>query len=248
MFRKKVEDEIDVKCKNTKKEIISERNKFSFSLGIVIVVIGILSFFLDCSNNVLIGVSISSLLFSIINCFFNENSKMQIIPLLVLMTFLIYPEGIEKIPVIKILLNPKLNNAIVFISLGMNFVLNYIIEIDQEFSNKAEIIETIGSIYDSIINGLESHIIIKEIIIKINKILIKKKIYDEELTEEINKLSNFCEEELFVNEVKSKLAKIGNDKNTLQYTMGEIEDAIYQSGNFQRTSLHSKIEKKKNTE
>lgn len=119
------------------------KSKFALSFGIALIFIGIINFFLETNNIILFGISLSAFIFSIISILFatmideEKCEFLNIIPLIVLLCFLCYGNELMKIDIIKYIVNSKLTSSLTFISFGLSFASEYIIE------NKFKLVERI---------------------------------------------------------------------------------------------------------
>lgn len=119
------------------------KSKFALSFGIALIFIGIINFFLETNNIILFGISLSAFIFSIISILFatmideEKCEFLNIIPLVVLLCFLCYGNELMKIDIIKYIVNSKLTSSLTFISFGLSFASEYIIE------NKFKLVERI---------------------------------------------------------------------------------------------------------
>lgn len=110
------------------------KTKFAFSFGISLILIGIINFFLSTNNIILFGVSLSGFLFSIISILFatlldeKKYEFLNILPLLVLLCFLCYGNELMKMDIVKYIINSKITSSLTFISFGLSFVSEYIME------------------------------------------------------------------------------------------------------------------------
>ena len=72
IFMEEYREEINEELKN---------NSIVLSFAIAIFVIGVFSCFYDAGNGLLIGISIATLLLTIIQCFSNGNTMLNILPI-----------------------------------------------------------------------------------------------------------------------------------------------------------------------
>ncbi|MDY5875562.1 MAG: hypothetical protein SPJ74_05780, partial [Bacilli bacterium] len=92
-----------------KEEIKSElkNNSIVLSFALSIIVIGIFSIFYKNSTSLLIGIALSSLLLTIIQCVSNGNTMYNILPILTMLVFGFFQKSLENIPVINVLLKEQ---------------------------------------------------------------------------------------------------------------------------------------------
>lgn len=209
------------------KGINREKNKFSISFGLVLVIIGICLFFTDCNNNLLIGVSISSFIFSITSCFCSEKSIFNFLPLLVLMVFMVFPDQLEKIPYIRVLLDPRFNNAIVFVSFGFSFIFNYLVDIKKDVDEKFKVMENTNRHLTFAVKRAEFCMVTKKEILKILTLLSNKKYVD--VYDSLENLNEYVSRENLIVGVTTNLLDKGFDKKVDVFDIDDIESAIYAS-------------------
>jgi len=107
-----------------KDDILSElkNNSIVLSFALSIVIIGFISIFYKNSDTLLIGIAVSSLLLTVIQCFGNGNTMLNILPIFTLLIFGFFPNTIENIPVIQILLKEEFRNLIIFLAFALTFL------------------------------------------------------------------------------------------------------------------------------
>lgn len=109
--------------------------KFSLALGISLIIISIISIFLKINSLVMIGISISAVIFSIINMLptillILEKKKIEIeylyiIPFVCLFFFSCFSDDLFKIPIINGIAHSNFVNFISIFSFGLLFVSYY---------------------------------------------------------------------------------------------------------------------------
>ena len=105
-----------------RKELREElmNNSIVLSFGICIIIIGIFSMFYKSDNTLLVGIALSTLLLSIIQCFKNGNSLLNILPIITLFLFGFFHDSINKIPVLNILLQDNYRNLVIYLAFGFS--------------------------------------------------------------------------------------------------------------------------------
>lgn len=214
-----------------------KENGFKISLGIATIILGIFSVRFNSSNIIIIGISISSFLISIIDVFCSKNSIFYTIPLSILLIFCVFPNDIEKISIFKPLLEPKLNDMIVYISFGLFFLFNSISGIKNRYNNIISNIENNQRYMKMSNDQLQNCVIINQKIYKLLEVLYKKEINDKELNEVVNEIRKYADEEEFISHIRFNLAKKGLNNNINKFNIEEIEKVIVQESNFTRKNL-----------
>ena len=108
----------DIFMEEHKEEIKREltNNSIVLSFAFAIIVIGFISCFYETGNGLLIGIALSTLLLTLIQCFSNGNTMLNILPIFTMLAFGFFGGFIEKIPVVNLLLNESLRNFIIFLA------------------------------------------------------------------------------------------------------------------------------------
>ena len=226
-----------------KEEIREElrNNSIVLSFAIAIVIIGIFSIFYNAGNGLLIGIALSTLLLTIIQCFSNGNTMLNILPIFTMLVFGFFDDFIMKIPVINLLLNEHLQYFIIFISFALSFITqaykNILYKHDlhkQELSennNKNKIMLADLSTNKKTLNLAN----------KIKRIADDRNIYDSQLNGAIDDLIDYIESESFVTTVKSSLVMKGKEEKKTVFDIEEIEESILMSsGNNRDREINAK--------
>ena len=197
-------------------------NKFSLSFGISFVIVGILNIFFETDNTVLFALSISAVLFSIINIVTTKYKLeyLYTIPFVVLVAILCYNNYFNENGTFVNLVNSKITNILTFISFGTLFISEYI----KSYKEKAKERMANMMINDEIFNY--SSLILK-LVNDYLKALIEKKItLDKENNSFIKKIEELCQE-------KGKQAMIANDLLKMEKNYFSIQEfmKIYEKNN-----------------
>lgn len=225
-FKKKTvnEDEFDYK-----EEVDGElkNNSIVLSFAISIIIVGIISvFYKNNANTLLIGIAISSFLLTLIQCFSNGNTMLNITPIFTMLLFGFFDQSIEKIPLINLLLKEKYSNLIIFIAFSFTFLTqayknilfkHKIREADIQYNEEKN--KMINSELEIIHN-------IKDKVIRIQKIAKEKQLHDSSFDKAIEDLLNYVEDESFVSHVKASLIKKGSEDKKVTFNIEEIEESI----------------------
>lgn len=229
-------NKIKLKENKHKEEIKEElkNNSIVLSFAISIIIIGIFSIFYKNSNSLLIGIAISSLLLTIIQCLSNGNTMVNILPIFTLLIFGFFGESISKIPVLNVLLNEKYSNFIIFLAFSLTFLTqaykNVIFkhklkEAKVEFNNdKNEMLNTELTIIKNI----------KDKTKKIKRSIDEVNIKDKNINNSIKDLLTYVDDETFITNVKSSLINKGNEDKKTTFNIEEVEESILLNSNMNR--------------
>lgn len=224
-----------------KKEIEAElkNNSIVLSFALSIIVIGIISIFYQNSDTLLIGIAISSLLLTIIQCIGNGNTMLNIFPIFTLLIFGFFPKTIENIPGINTLLKDDYRNLIIFIAFSLTFLT-------QSYKNIVfkHNIEKAGVEYNKEKNKMITAQleIIKNIKNKTNRIKTiseEKGLYDLSFNKAINDLNEYVENETFINNVKSTLIVKGSEDQKSTFNIEEVEESILLNSGVARREINA---------
>lgn len=216
-----------------------KNNSIVLSFALSIIIIGIISIFYKNSNNLLIGIAISSLLLTIIQCISNGNTILNILPIFTMLIFGFFPKTIENIPGVNILLKDDFCNLIIFLAFSLTFLT-------QAYKNiifKHEIdkvgVECNKEKNKMITAQLE---IIKNIKVKTSKIKSiseEKGLYDLSFNKAINDLDDYVENETFINNVKSTLINKGSEDQKSTFNIEEVEESILLNSGVARRKINA---------
>ena len=214
-----------------KKELREElmNNSIVLSFGICIIIIGVFSMFYPSDNTLLIGIALSTLLLSIIQCFKNGNSLLNILPIITLFLFGFFHDSINKIPVLNILLQDNYRNLVIYLAFGFSLffhVFNNVRSRNEKRltytlynTEKNKLFSTNFKVIGNMNNKLDN----------IKKVIEEKKIKDKDLDTAIEDMSTYVEEETFVNSIKSNLIVKSNQDEEQKFNMDEVEESIAQT-------------------
>ena len=229
-------DKLKFKENKHKEEIKEElkNNSIVLSFAISIIIIGIFSIFYKNSNSLLIGIAISSLLLTLIQCFSNGNTMLNILPIFTLLIFGFFGVSLEKIPVINVLLDEKYSNFIIFLAFSLTFLTqaykNIIFkhklkETKVEFNNdKNKMINTELTIIKNI----------KDKTKRIKRSVEDANIKDNSISNSVKDLIDYVNEETFISNVKSSLIVKGSDDMKTTFNIEEVEESILLNSNMNR--------------
>ena len=211
-----------------KEELKSElkNNSIVLSFALSIIVIGIFSIFYKNSTSLLIGIALSSLLLTIIQCVSNGNTMYNILPIFTMLIFGFFQKSLENIPVINVLLKEQYTNFIIFIAFSLTFLTQAYKNIVFNHKTKEQLINYNLEKNKLIYAQLE---VIKTIKDKTNKIISlvdNKNITQKELKQELEELEEYVEDQAFVSNVKSSLIVKGSEENKSTFNIEEVEESI----------------------
>ena len=86
-------------------------NSITLSFALCIIIIGVFALAFKTNNIFLVGIALSALSLSIIQCFCNGNTMLNIIPILIMLRFGFFSESFEEIPIINIFSNSNYYNG-----------------------------------------------------------------------------------------------------------------------------------------
>lgn len=200
------------------------KSRFALSFGISLIFVGILNIFWETSTIILLGLSVSSLIFALISIMFtfvsikkelddDNNSKLEwvyIIPFIILISIFCYSDSLLKYNFIKIILSSNLVNIITFISFGLLFVeefLNHKKEVYQEKYRIMFIISKSIENMNSILDVIDQY---------------KNSSINEEGHNMIDKLRKICMKNAKKNMIELELLQLFKDS----YTLNDIEKVL----------------------
>ena len=227
-MKPKLKDKIKNHEFNHREELKEElkNNSIVLSFAISIIIVGFISVFYTNTNTLLIGIAISSLLLTLIQCISNGNTMLNILPVFTLLIFGFFQKSIESIPVINILLQEQYSNLIIFIAFSLTFLTqaykNIIAKHDYKEANIKYNEEKNKMIYaqlDVIKN-------IKDKTKRIKKIMEEKGLKNADVERAMKDLLNYVEDETFISNVKSTLITKGSEDKKVTFNIEEVEESI----------------------
>ena len=213
---------------NSIKEVF-EYDGFKISFAIAIIILGIISLSYETSNTILVGISISSFIFSIIDTFRNRSTLLYMFPLTILLIFCIYPD----VFIVKYLSDPKLNNLIIYVSFGISFIAS-------AYSNYLARYRLKKEMHDGLLNSVAStgkefeklNVVLKDIN-KIRRRLNKVGFHDSEVEDIFDNIMEFLLSEYNIGKAKYDLSVIGRNDIKNTFTLDEIEDVIQENSSYE---------------
>lgn len=215
-----------------KKELTN--NSIVLSFAVAIIVIGLFSCFYDTGNGLLIGIALSTLLLTIIQCFSNGNTMLNILPIFTMLAFGFFDEFIAKIPVVNILLNEHIQNFIIFGAFALAFFTQAYKNILYQTNLKKLELESNNSKNKMMLAQLSTDKKIVELAKRIRNISDEKGILDFQMNQALLDLINYIDAESFVTTVKSSLVMKGKDEKKTTFDIEEVEESILMSNGVSR--------------
>ena len=199
-----------------KEEIKEEfkNNSIVLSFALCIIVIGILSIFFKTGSTLLIGIAISGLLLTIIQCISEGNTLLNILPVFTLLIFGFFEKSIAKIPVINLLVDDNICYFIIFLSLAITFFTQSYKNIIYKYKVREQLVNYNKEKNSIVYNQLE-------VLKKISEMTYeaRNKSSDKDAFKD---LINYIDQEVFVSNVKNSLINTGNSN----YNIDEVEESI----------------------
>lgn len=228
-------------------------NKMSLSFGISLVVVGILNFWFETTNIILFGLSISALLFSLIEIVFSAieilSSKcirggllelIYILPFALLISSFCYSNSLMQIPFINELVNGRVTSLLTITSFGLLFISGYLNYKREEKMNKEAQAELVKSTIDeSSASGVEVMTIIRDYIDEANS---KNVILDESIRNLFNEIMNYYGDKGKILHTKAALLKTGKYK----FTIKEFEEEYNKSAKDFKEKVKNKVKNNTN--
>ena len=219
------DDEIKEELKN---------NSIVLSFAISIIVVGFISIFYQNSNTLLIGIAISSLLLTLIQCFSNGNTMLNILPIFTMLVFGFFPKTIESIPLINLLLKEEYANFIIFLAFSLTFLTQSFKNIWFKHQLKITNVQFNENKNKLIFSQLEIIKNIKDKSFKIRRVADEKSVHEEAISKAIQDLVNYVEDEAFISNVKSTLITKGSEEEKVTFNIEEVEESIMLNSNLIR--------------
>lgn len=228
-------------------------NKMSLSFGISLVAVGILNFWFETTNIILFGLSISALLFSLIEIVFSVieifSSKrirggwlefIYILPFALLISSFCYSNSLMQIPFISGLVNGRITSLLTITSFGLLFISGYINYKREEKMNKEAQAELVKSTIDeSSASGVEIMTIVNNYIANANS---KNVILDKSILNLFNEIMNYYSDKGKLLNTKAALLETGKYK----FTIKEFEEAYNKSVEKFNEEVKNKVKNKTN--
>ena len=221
-------NEKNKKCKY-KEEIKQElmNNSITLSFALCIIIIGVFALAFKTNNIFLVGIALSALSVSIIQCFCNGNTMLNIIPILIMLIFGFFSESFEEIPIINIFSNSNVCNLVVFISLSVSFIVQSVRNIKYNHNYKKQQIKYNIEKKKLVLSQLSTMNEIEKNIVNLKKVNRNDKTY----TKKLDELAKYIEEETFTSSVKTSLIVKGSEENKTEFDIEEVEESLLLSSN-----------------
>ena len=221
-------NEKNKKCKY-KEEIKQElmNNSITLSFALCIIIIGVFALAFKTNNIFLVGIALSALSLSIIQCFCNGNTMLNIIPILIMLIFGFFSESFEEIPIINIFSNSNVCNLVVFISLSVSFIVQSVRNIKYNHNYKKQQIKYNIEKKKLVLSQLSTMNEIEKNIVNLKKVNRNDKTY----TKKLDELAKYIEEETITSSVKTSLIVKGSEENKTEFDIEEVEESLLLSSN-----------------
>ncbi len=236
IFMERYKDEIREELKN---------NSIVLSFAIAIVVIGLFSVFYNAGNGLLIGIAISTLLLTLIQCFSNGNTMLNILPIFTMLVFGFFTDFIVKIPVLNLLLNSHLEYFIIFLAFALSFFTQAYKNILYKHDLRKQELDANNNKNKMMLTQLSSDKKMVSLSKNIKKVADDRGIFDNQLHKSIDELIEYIDSESFVTTVKSSLVVKGKEEKKTTFDIEEIEESILMSNGVNR---EREINAKKNND
>lgn len=204
-------------------------NSMVLSFGICIIITGIFSMFYKSDNTLLVGIALSTLLLSIIQCFRNGNSLLNILPIITLFIFGFFHDSINRIPVLNFLLQDNYRNLVIYLAFGFSLFFHVFNNVRSR--NEKRVVYTLYNTEKNKLFSTNFKVIgnMNTKLDNIKKIIEKNKINNKDLNLAIEEMSTYIEEETFLNSIKSNLIVKSNQDEEQKFDMDEVEESITQT-------------------
>ena len=224
IFKRKISNEPFAYGEEIKEEL--KNNSIVLSFAISIIIIGIISMFYKTNHTLLIGIAISSFLLTIIQCFSNGNTILNIFPIFTLLIFGFFEKSISHIPVINVLLKEQYSAFIIFLAFSLTFLTQAYKNILFKHNLKEESINYNIEKNKMIYSELQVIKNIKEKSLHIKKIVDNERINNSSITTAIDELLEYIENEGFISNVKATLITKGSENKKVTFNIEEVEESI----------------------
>lgn len=214
-----------------KNEIRDElkNNSIVLSFAVAIVIIGIFSIFYNAGTGLLIGVALSSILLTIIQCYSNGNTMLNILPIFTILLFGFFEKFIVKIPVVNLLLNSHMEYFIIFIAFSLAFIIQAYKNILYKHQLKKDKLDANNHKNKMMLAQLSTDIKLVNLANRIKTISEERGIFDTQVDKAVNELLDYIESESFITSIKSSLIVKGQEENKTEFNIEEIEESILMS-------------------
>ena len=207
--------------RQSRKEML-EKEGFKLAFGLSIILLGVISIYYDTPTTVLIGISISALLFTFIDTLSPRKGLYHFIPITVLLIFCIFPN----IKYLEKLLNPKLSNAIIFFSFGASFLISSINTYKSILMSKRKSHEYLSETATMVNHQFDNYIYLMNDLVKIKDTLITNPSNLKEVDRILKNTQEYIQNEYVISKTKYDLALKGQEEVKDKFSMHEIENAI----------------------
>ena len=225
MFMEEHREEIQEELKN---------NSIVLSFAVAIIIVGIFSIFYDSGNGLLIGIALSTLLLTFIQCFSNGNTMLNVLPIFTMLVFGFFDTYLAKVPGVKVLLNENVQNIIIFSAFSLSFFTQAYKNILYKHALRKQVLEANNNKNKMMLAQLSTDKKIVNLAKRIRKVSEDRGVFDTQVNSAINELVDYIDAESFVTNVKSSLIIKGREDKKTTFDIEEIEESILMSNGVSR--------------
>ncbi len=234
-FMQEYREEIQRELKN---------NSIVLSFAIAILLIGFFSCFYDTGNGLLIGISIATFLLTIIQCFSNGNTMLNILPIFTLLLFGFFQKSMEHIPVIRLLLEDNLRNFLIFLAFSLSFITQAYKNILYRHSLKVKDLVANDHKNKMMLAQLSTDQKMIHLAENVKNVAENRGVTDYRVTRAIDELIDYIDSESFVTSVKSNLILKGSHEKKSTFDVEEVEETILMSNGVKEKVENAPSKKK----
>ena len=203
-----------------------KNNSIVLSFAFTIILVGIFSIFMNGGDGLLIGIAISTLLLTIIQCFSNGNTILNILPIFTMMFFGFFQESIESFPIIKGLFDESCRNFIVFLAFSLSFITQAYKNVLYKHDLKKRDLDANNKKNKMMLAQLSSDQKMVNMARHIQDVSNSK---DSVLTQAVDELVDYIDSESFLTTIKSSLILKGSEEGKTTFDVEEVEESILMS-------------------
>ena len=211
-----------------------KNNSIVLSFAIAIIIVGIFSIFYNAGNGLLIGIAISTVLLTLIQCFSNGNTMLNILPIFTMLVFGFFEQFVLKIPILNLLLNERLEFFLIFLAFSLSFITQAYKNVLYKHLIRKEKLTANNSKNKMMLAQLSTDKKLVHLAKNIEKTCENRGIYDTYIQQAVRELLDYIDTESFVTTVKSSLAIKGKEEKKTSFEIDEIEESILMSNGVSR--------------
>lgn len=215
------------------------KSKFSLSFGYSLIVVGVINIFIQTNEMVLLGLSISALIFSIISLAttFINNDKYEILyvfPFIILLIFSCYSDSLLEFELFKWLISSNVSSVLTFISFGLFFVSennNYRKNKIDEKNNQLRLIE----------ENVDYSCLIQDSLLECIDEVQRNNGDKSAILDFLNKIQLICDQKIHQTWIKVELLKL----NKTKFSLKDFDEAYEKHTDVYKVKKIKKIDKTK---